>query len=190
MFYGVYRNVRNSAWQCLIDFNISYLPTNVLQITNTAGIKVVKDSDVRMLASNEMGASYVIDDEWHIVYRDNNSHQVNRFTIAHELGHIFLGHELRQGKHARTFGKSQPKEESEANTFAYRLLSPACVIWALDLHEADEIASLCDIPLADAKNRADRMKILYDRNKFLLSNLEKQVYRKFEEFINKQKNPR
>lgn len=190
MFYGAYQNIRNAAWQCLVDFNISYLPTNVLQITNAAGINVVKDSYAKMLDPNDIGASYIIDDEWYIVYRDNNSHQANRFTIAHELGHIFLGHELRQGKHARTFGKSQPKEESEANTFAYRLLAPACVIWSLDLHEADEIALLCDITLPDAKNRADRMKILYDRNKFLLSSLEKKVYYNFENFINKQKNPR
>ena len=187
-FYGLYKNVRNAAWQCLIDFNINYLPTNVLQITDAAGIKVVKDSDVGILAPNEIGASFVVDDVWHIVYKNTDSRQTSRFTVAHELGHIFLGHELRQGKHTRKLEKAQPKEESEANTFAYRLLAPACVIWGLGLHKADEIASLCDIPIADAKNRADRMKILYERNKFLSSNLEKKVYKNFEEFINK--NPR
>lgn len=188
-FYGLYKNVRNAAWQCLIDFHINYLPTNVLQITDAAEIKVVKDSDVGILAPNEIGASFVVDDKWHIVYKDTDSRQACRFTVAHELGHIFLGHELKQGKHTRKLGQAQPKEESEANTFAYRLLAPACVIWALDLHEADEIASLCDITLPDAKNRADRMKILYDRNKFLLSSLEKKVYNNFENFINKQKIP-
>lgn len=190
VFYGVYRNVRNAAWRCLIDFDIKSLPTSVIKITDTAGIKVVKNSDVNMLFPNEIGASYFVKDKrmWRIVYDDTYSHPTNRFTIAHELGHIFLGHELRQGKYANTFGKSKPKEEHEADSFAYRLLSPACVIWALDLHVADEIASLCDIENDKAKTRAKRMKILYERDKFLLSSLEKQVYKNFEEFIKNKKN--
>lgn len=185
VFYGVYKNVRNAAWRCLIDFDINSLPTNVIKITDTAKIKVVKNSVVNMLAPNEIGASYISENKkkWHIVYNDTYSHQINRFTIAHELGHIFLGHELKQGKYTMTFGKSQPKEEREANSFAYRLLSPACVIWALDLHQSEEIAELCDIENDRAKIRAARMKTLYERNKFLLSKLERKVYKNFEDFI-------
>lgn len=185
MFYGVYKNVRNAAWRCLIDFDINFLPTNVIKITDTAEIKVIRNSTIHMLAPNEFGASYIAENTnaWRIVYNDNYSHQINRFTIAHELGHIFLGHELRQGKHSMTFGKSQPKEEHEADSFAYRLLSPACVIWALKLHQADEIAELCDIENDRAKTRAKRMRILYERDKFFLSRLERKVYKNFEDFI-------
>ena len=78
--------------------------------------------------------------------------------------------------------------ENEANSFALRLLAPACVLWGLDLHEPRQIATICDISLQTAEIRAKRMKILYKRNKFLSSPLEKQVYENFKEFI-KKRNP-
>lgn len=187
--YGKYKNIRDASWQCLIDFNITCLPTDVFSIAKESGIKIVKNSNTGTLKSNEIGASYIIDDKWHIVYRDTDIRQRCRFTIAHELGHIFLGHKLKNGKHTRCFDATT-EEEDEANRFAARILAPACVIWALDLHDPKEIRQICDVSRPVSEIRAERMKVLYKRNRFLLSPLERQVYRNFEEFINKQKNPR
>ena len=190
MIYGKYKNVRNAAWQCLIDFDICKLPVNVVQITKMLGIKVVKNSIAKRLESYESGATLVQNEQWYIVYDDTQIKQRCRFTIAHELGHILLGHTLKNGRYARTFDTSKPEEETEADMFAARLLAPACVLWALDLHNPEEISHVCNISHSAAEVRADRMEILYRRNKFLTHPLERQVYKNFEKFINKQKNPR
>lgn len=182
MIYGNYKKARNSAWQCLIDFNVTELPLKILGIAKNSGVKVVKNSEVNSL-NGESGKSYINNNQWLIVYNDKESLQRCKFTIAHELGHIFLGHTLKNEQYARTFDLTKSIEETEADIFASRLLAPACVLWGLDLHTPQEIASLCDISLQAAQIRSERMQILYERNKFLASPLERKVYENFKEFI-------
>ena len=187
LIYGVYKDVRNAAWRCLIDFEISELPVRPSWIAKAAGIKVIKNSDIHELSMHESGASILVDKKWYIIYDDKNPKQRSRFTIAHELGHIFLGHELRKGYYARTFNTSRPVIEQQADAFAARLLAPACVLWGLELHSAEDISKVCDISMSAAAIRAERMEVLYSRNKFLSSPLERKVYNNFKEYIKKQK---
>lgn len=107
------------------------------------------------------------------------------FTIAHELGHIVLGHELIRTDETRlTFNNSKPRAETDADMFATRLLSPACVMWALNLHTAEEISDICNVPITVARKRLARLEKLKERNKFLTSPAEKKVFKQFESFIN------
>ena len=179
MLYGKYRHTRNATWKCLIDYNILSLPVKILKITNKSKIKVIKNTLANKLPNSQRGQSYITNNEVIIIYDDTLPKTVIRYTVAHELGHIFLGHDLLHPTISM---------ENEANSFALRLLAPACVLWGLDLHEPRQIATICDISLQTAEIRAERMKILYKRNKFLTSSLEKQVYENFKEFI-KKKNP-
>lgn len=185
MIYGIYKNARNAAWQCLLDYNITSLPVNVMQIAKKAGIKVVKNSRVNLLSLNESGASFINNKQWYIVYDDTAIRQRCRFTIAHEMGHIFLGHKIKREQHTQAFDSSKLFAEKEADIFASRLLAPACVIWALKLKSSVEIAKLCDISITAAEIRADRMKILYERSQFLSNPLERKVYDNFKNFVNK-----
>lgn len=190
MIYGKYKNARNAAWQCLIDYNVNKLPVSVLSIAKSAGIKVVKSSktNINYLMPKESGISVLINKQWYIVYNDNSNIQRCRFTVAHELGHIFLGHELeKRNRRMQTFKKSESFAEQEANIFASRLLAPACVIWALGLKTPNEIASVCNISHSAAEFRAERMRTLYKRNRFLTSSLERKVYKNFKMFIQSQK---
>lgn len=189
MIYGKYKNARNAAWQCLIDYNVTSLPVSVLQVAKLAGIKVVKSSRTAdLLLKNEIGASIIINKQWYIVYNDSCSRQRCRFTVAHELGHIFLGHELKKrGNLTKTFKDSGSFAEQEANIFASRLLAPACIIWALGLKTANEISAVCDISHSAAEFRAERMNTLYKRNRFLTSSLERKVYNNFNVFIQNSK---
>ncbi|HAS78900.1 MAG TPA: hypothetical protein DCS38_04195 [Ruminococcus sp.] len=184
MIYGKYRNCRNAAWQCLVDFNVTSIPVMLTPIVKSLGIKVIKDSVIHELEANESGVSIFDGKSWYIVYNDSEGRKRNRFTIAHELGHILLGHQMKDGYYKRSVTAVKPQIETEADMFAVRLLAPACVLWGLNIHSADEIAELCDISYSAAKIREERMKVLYQRNKFLTSSLEKQVFRKFEPFIN------
>ena len=67
--------------------------------------------------------------------------------------------------------------------FTSNLLAPACVLWGLDIHTAEEISALCHISRQAAEFRAERMELLYERGKFLTSPLEQQVYDQFAPFI-------
>lgn len=191
MQYGRYKNVRNASWQCLIDFNVQELPVKVMTIANQAGISVHKYSNVSedRLSTGESGVTFIKNNKIHIVYRDAETDERCRFTIAHELGHIFLGHSLTGNDIYRTFDVSKPEIEQEADVFASRLLAPACVLWGLNLHTAEEIARFCKISLSAAQVRADRMEILYKRNMFLSHPLERKVFNNFRDFIEKQ-NPK
>lgn len=181
--YGRYRNIRDATWQTLIDFDIRALPVDLKTITNKADIKIIKNSEHKLLTEYQIGLSIIISGRWYIVYDDNISIERARFTVAHELGHIFLGHvsALNRINH---YSEHKPKEETAADMFAARLLAPACVLKGLDLHTANEIAKACCISMQAAQYRANRMKVLYERNKFFLSPLERKVYKNFEEFCN------
>lgn len=183
--YGLYKKVRGAAWQVLIDNKIDSLPVDILKIATNNEIVVLKNSDADELRQDEVGVSIYNGNEWYIVYDDVlDSVGRKRFTIAHELGHIFLGHPLVAGYHARTINTKIPRTENEADVFASRLLAPSCVLWGLNLRTATEIAEVCKISLQSAQIRAERMRILYEREKFLTHPLEQQVYKQFEEFIN------
>ena len=188
MLYGAYKNARDAAWACLRNFKIDKLPVDVREIARNAGIKIIKNSDVDELKPGESGSAYFDGKQWYIIYDDASSVERVRFTIAHELGHIFLGHKLKRGYVARTkIFKRKPLTEREADIFASRLLCPSCVLWGLDLHTPEEISRMCRVSYTAAKIRAERMEVLYQRNKFLLSPLEREVYENFEEFIQKTK---
>ncbi|MDE5985185.1 MAG: ImmA/IrrE family metallo-endopeptidase, partial [Eubacterium sp.] len=138
--------------------------------------------------NNQIGLSIYSNNKWYIIYDDTNIRERCRFTIAHELGHIFLGHSLTDSGMYRTAGTiNKPDEEQAADMFAIRFLAPACVLKGLDLHTAKEISDTCCISMQAAQYRANRMKILYDRNKFFLNPLERQVYKNFEDYIHSKK---
>ena len=178
--YGIYQNIRNSSWQCLIDFGIDALPVDVLKIARGAGFHVIKNSSVNILFEGENGRSYYDGKRWYIIYDDRNPTEISRFTIAHELGHIFLGHELKHIRYSHTKEIiKDPKSEIEADRFAIKLLCPACVLWKYELYSPEDISRACRIDIDVATKRAVRMKTLVKRNCFLKSPLERKLYEKF-----------
>ena len=97
----------------------------------------------------------------------------------HEIGHIVLGHTESDGR--------SDVDEYATERFAIGVLAPACVLWGIGIKTAEEIADLCNISITSAKIREKRMQELYDRNKFLTSPLEHQVFEQFSDFINSKK---
>ena len=180
MDYGIYKNARNASWQCLIDCGVTEVPIKPVAIAKHYGI-ICKDSNAIELS----GASGEIrnpDGEIYILTDVSQSAARRRFTIMHELGHYLLGH-LGDTPLSRSRSSVRPEEEQAAERFAADILMPACVLWALDIHAAEDIARLCNVSDAAAKSRAERMEVLYQRNKFLLHPLERQVFQQFQRFI-------
>lgn len=142
--YADYAKAVRVAAEVLEDYQITQVPLQLERIIDAlsneialmpytrfmtlsgmeyATIVQFMDSDLGACAYNPQSAQYVI------YYNDMLSEAWCRFTIAHELGHIFLEHHFSAGTDilSRTMiPKSQYKEyENEANAFARNLLSPA-----------------------------------------------------------------
>ena len=124
MYYGLFKDIRESAWKCLLEFEIEALPVDILKITRKVGISVVKNSSVGDLMPNEYAKSYFNGHRWIVIYDDTKPVDVCRFAIAHELGHFFLGHDLTHTRYAniKEFG-ARPKAEQQADMFALRTLA-------------------------------------------------------------------
>ena len=181
MYYAAYKGIRNSAWQCLADFHVDRFPVDVLRIATSADIHVIKNSMIGDLRPGEYGKSYFNGWKWILIYDDTQPTVVSRFTLAHELGHIFLGHNLAYVtyREIKEF-QNTDKPERQADAFAERILCPSCILWKYQLHTATEIAQCCRVPMEIAKKRAQRMKALYRREMFLTDPLEQRLYRSFQ----------
>ena len=181
MNYKNYQNSRNSTWHLLLDLDIKELPIKITDLCRRISIPV-KFAD---LGAEQDGYTVMINGQPIIVInslkRDNTARM--RFTVAHELGHIMLGH---VGVYELVNREPSPEDdeiEQQANIFASRLLAPACVLWGCNVQSPEEIMQLCDISHQAAQFRFERMKALYERNKFLTSPLERQVYQQFKSFM-------
>lgn len=186
-FYGVYASCRDAAWRCLRDFRVGTLPVSLVSIARCAGISVKKNSLVNELREGEYGAGLCISGKWIIVYDDSMDRSRARFVVAHELGHIFLGHEYKYSERRFVGSDKKIKSEREADMFAIRLLAPACVLHELGAVTAEDIAIYCDIPIVDAQKRARRMRTLESRSCFYLNRLEREVADGFKAFIAEKK---
>lgn len=181
MNYKKYQKSRNATWEMLLDLGIKELPIKITDICRRIGIPV-KFSD---LGAEQDGYTVMVDGQPIIVInslkRDNAARM--RFTVAHELGHIMLGH---VGVYELVNREPSPEDneiEQQANIFASRLLAPACVLWGCCVSSPEEIMQLCDISHQAAQFRYNRMKVLYERQKFLTSPLERQVFEQFKPFV-------
>ena len=101
------------------------------------------------------GAFITANDERGIIVSTRLGLSAQRFTVAHELGHLMLGHRMSlddtigfAGRHAPT---SRPTQEEEADTFASELLAPKRLLlasarrhgWTKDaLHRPENIYQL------------------------------------------------
>lgn len=182
-FYARYKNARDAAWQALIDFKVCELPVSLSTICRELNISLLEDSQAHELRPTESGIALIQNGKWYIIFDDTDIRGKQRFTIAHELGHILMGHALRSGYYTRKSNIVKPSDETEADMFAARLLAPACVLWGINAVTAEQIATACDISHSAAAYRAERMDLLRRRGKFLTSPLERQVYKQFEIYI-------
>ncbi len=175
--YDIYKSARNMSWECLIRCAVNELPVRPVAVAKVYGV-VCRFADSNALQGST-GLLRATDSKPCIFVDSSQPAQRQRYTIAHELGHYLLGH--LDGVPA------SEEREYAAERFAADLLMPACVLWGLSVHTAEEIAELCNVSMRAAQIRAERMEVLYQRNKFLLHPLERKVYAQFGNFIQNNK---
>ena len=194
MDYSKYKQSRDLTWQILINHNVSVLPVKVSQICRVMNIRIFSYSKGYKYIANFN--DYALNNDGFtfdncIFYNDQCNAGRQRFTVAHELGHCLL--HGGKGLYNREPTSTDQPIEQEANVFASRLLAPACVLWGLNVKNAKQISDLCNISMQSAEFRMERMSELYRREQdflqrygkscFLMSDLEKQVYKQFKPFI-------
>jgi Zn-dependent peptidase ImmA (M78 family) len=179
MNYKNYQHSRDAAWRLLIDLKVRELPIRPGAMCKALGIAVKYYAP----EDGNDGMSFLNNGVPTILVSSAAPLPRQRFTAAHELGHIVLGHVGRYALVNREPSVQDDPVEQAANVFASRLLAPACVLWGCNARTAEEIAELCDISLQAARFRAERMAVLYRRDKFLTSPMEREVYRQFADYI-------
>ena len=211
MDYKKYRISRDMAWKILLDQNIVELPVRVSEICKNmeiavrsyrAGAETLQLLNLTERTKTADGFAVMLRDRPLIFYNEKCNSQRNRFTIAHELGHILLGHlpEATDGGVLVSGPSREPGDvgscnpiENEANVFASRLLAPACVLWGIGVQGSADIERACDISRPAAEFRWQRMALLYERDRrikadggrgcFCTSPLEVELFERFTRYI-------
>ncbi len=163
--YYAYKNARNLAWEILINQKLIKFPIDIKKVANNLGIIVIES---KRLPHNLYAVSFTQNAQTIISYVSSGNINTDRFTIAHELGHILLKH-----KADKAYSEYQ---EEQANVFASRLLAPMIIINDLAPNSAEELSDLFGLSLESATIRYNRYIKIKKRNKFLTNNLEKEYY--------------
>lgn len=192
--YRDYQNARDAAWRILLDCGVDRLPVDLNWVCKALGVRtasyranrtLIRNRNLSEIIARSDGISFFAGDMPVALYNESRTPERIRFTVAHELGHIVLGR-VSPGDITTVNREPSPQDdpgETAANQFAARLLAPACVLWGLNLHSTEDIARICRISKQAAGFRADRMDVLYSRNRFLISPLERRLYQRFLPFI-------
>lgn len=189
--YEHYKKARNMSWKVLIACGINSLPVDLWKIAEHYNLRMRAYSKSPLMhylkadVLNGDGFIISIGDRKEIFINDKiHNRNRRRFTMAHELGHGILNHDISTIHYRNSEIDSQTDmQEFEANVFARDILTPATVLAALHIHTVEEIMELCHVSRQSAEIRAKRMEELYPRNKFNSHPLERRVREQFDDFI-------
>ncbi|MEG0519981.1 MAG: ImmA/IrrE family metallo-endopeptidase [Erysipelotrichaceae bacterium] len=112
------------ASDLLKEINSYSLITPINSIINEYNIQLIAYSDLAGDISNNEALKKVTgflcfyNEQYYIVYDDRGNIGRIRWTLAHELGHFFLGHDSKSNT------QDYDKQETSANYFAAQLLMP------------------------------------------------------------------
>lgn len=189
--YENYVKARDTSWEVLLTCGIKELPITLGTIADYYNFKVIaySDTNITQVLKNEVveGDGFIVFSKGkkEIFLNDKvNNRNRRRFTLAHELGHGILNHNIDIVHYRNSEVDSDvDMQELEANVFARDILMPSTVLAALNIHTPEEIMKVCDVSRKSAEIRAARMELLYKRNLFNLHPMERKVRQQFDKFI-------
>lgn len=177
-----YDGAAKLAYNTLLKYSNGMLPVNVKQIVKSfKNIKLISFKKYM----RAMGYSYeeLIDkfgsergftifdskeDKYLIVYNKEDDECTQRWTIAHELGHILMGHLKREDYNLIHYNNGEHPMEKEANTFAKHLLAPFPLISRIkvenknyDIVSPDKISIIFDINITPSAYICQHFSKLY-----------------------------
>lgn len=130
-----YHVATNAAYELLIEQDVLELPvslskliylrrqnTRLMTYSQMAARFSITVTEYKSLVPSDFGFTMKKDNKNYILYNDEKGYYTNRFTIAHEIGHIELNHKVDNSVAKR-----------EANCFARNLLCPVPIIDTLNM---------------------------------------------------------
>lgn len=162
-----YRNASIIASKVLLDFNIQEFPFNfsklIKQIPDLKKVKYstlarnkgITISEVCNLYGSEEGALIFDGASYRIVYNDTQSTERQRFTLAHELGHYYLGHLKKDETIIQRNNLSEAHSEIaeyEANRFARDILAPPYLVKHIPIREPNVVSSYFGVSIDVGNN--------------------------------------
>ncbi len=153
------------AYNALVHSSIDSLPVDINRIISQHNIRLIDYSTFCMIygkskddlyRSAKDGFSFYDKGEglYVCVINENIPYEPRRrFTLAHELGHILLGH---------LDSSNIPDEaiEQEADDFASELIAPSTVLHFCGVSSPREIATLCGLSDTAAKIKFEQLSAL------------------------------
>lgn len=202
--YPRYAYARQRAYRLLCELEIDRLPVDPWEVAAALpNVHICKWTSLRdncgdndPLFINKEGADAKTQHlrgqaDYLVVYDDRiNNYQRIRWTIAHEIGHIVLGHLTSFNATALCRGSLTEAEykvlEREADTFAVNLLSPMTIINRLPtIQTQDDFMELCDLSREASDNCIKDLRLLKSGKKLTFPIKEEDIlYRLFFHFIN------
>lgn len=135
-----YRQATNAAYDLITQQPTLELPISLNSIlhqnhstirlstySQTAARFSLTVNEYKNIVPSEYGFTKRTGEKSYILYNDEKGYLTNRFTIAHEIGHIVLGHRIDNSVARR-----------EANCFARNLLCPAPLVEFLNVNTIDD----------------------------------------------------
>ncbi len=202
--YPRYAYARQRAYRLLCELEINRLPVNPWKVAACLpNVHICKWTDLRKNCHDE--DPLFIDKEgadaktqhlrsqadYLVVYDDRvENYQRIRWTIAHEIGHIVLGHLTSFDATALCRGSLTEAEykvlEREADTFAVNLLAPMTIINRMPSVQAKaDFMELCDLSGEASDNCMEELRLLKSGKKLPFPIKEEDIlYRIFFRFIN------
>ena len=157
-----HNHTENEALSVLEAYNITKPVVNAADIAKKEGYEI---KEIEMPNGYDDVAGFY-DKDKKTIYVNASDHPTRKLsTIAHELGHIFLGHSsypvlFRVPKKDEGY----LKKESEANSFAAKLLMPEFMVreylQKYDLSRSDYrvMASMFGVPMSSMKHTLEWLK--------------------------------
>ncbi len=144
---------RVEARKLLQELRVTTLPVNLEDICRSLGIAVLFS---KLTGLDGFFVKHPKTKATVIVVNNSDSVLRQRFSVAHELGHIRMNHGLSRCSMSGQVTRI-PVLEANANEFASELLMPKLLLQRHGYLVPEQIANLCRVSLDAAKIRSEEL---------------------------------
>lgn len=171
--------VEQIANNFILSNNIRRLPIDVVDIAKNNNWFLIPFSKAPSFIYNKFsellytdwGFTLQQDRQYYIFYNDNIKLEIQRFTIAHEIGHIVL-------KHFKD--EDFCVKEKDANIFASCLLMPKSIIKECNVNTIYGVSALCGVSYSAASYKFTKISPLMEQKN---SEIEMRIVKQFDTYI-------
>ena len=166
MLYGI----ETLAFNCLIEYDVSKLPVDVVQVAKRMKCIVssyleahdlIVELEMEEYCKTHDAASVVYKGQRYILISGALGYERKHYAIAHEIGHMKMHYDISGTILGQTENpEERAKQELEADTFALALLAPAPVLHKIGATSTEQIARITLLESAHASKVRDKISTL------------------------------